>query len=890
MTLWTLIRRSLRHHWRGQLGVLLGAAVGSAALIGALVVGDSVRLSLRDLALQRLGWVDAAMAPADRFFDQSFAKNIWPGSAPKYHRATAALRLPATLARQDGTARANGIQVLGVGSDFWNDSAPANLKAIPPRSIVLNEALAAQLRAKPGDELVLRLHKPSALSREVPITPQNDASIALRVKVHAIAPADAPGNFSLHASQTPPLNAFLSIEELATAAGIPGKANLLLGSLRGVETLPPRQLYLDFMPGEAASPWDAMLLEYFDRVPTPLRPLLEEAGRSSMTGELLNNLLARSNTLSNLGLELRPLDGGKEIELRSSRIFLDPHVTLSVLEPTAHPLDRSQLLSQMVPVYPKEATSKSLSPFPYRQNIATNARPILTYLVNQLRSGERSVPYSMVSAAGSPLTPTDIKDDEVVINQWLADDMQLKVGETLDLTYFLVESGASLLERTNRFRIHSVVPMEGIHSDRQLMPEFPGLAKAESTHDWDAGFPLVHKIRDQDEAYWKKYRGTPKAFITLAAGQRMWANRFGNLTAIRFPVPESQSVSNVTDAIEGSFLSDIQPSKLGLHFDSVRAEALAGASQSQDFGGLFIGFSFFLILAALILMALLFQFGLEQRTAELGTLLALGFTPRRVRWLLLGEGTAVAFVGGVLGAFGGVGYAQAMLHGLTTLWRDAVGTSALRFHVTPMTLGIGLVASVLVCAATIWFVLRKQAARSARELMADAAGEVQSSKLKAQKSKWIALGCGGAAGGLGGGAGGFGLGANFLRCRRVVTRRGIGGGGGAAHGAGSFGVVARAFARRAGRARLHAAADAQPGQRGVAGERQLPRRGGGREQAGRRARRGKAFLRHRRLRALRRGHAARGARSQHGIGPRVLRVGREGDGGRERGAVPRARW
>lgn len=43
MTLRTLIVRSLRHHWRTHLGVGLGAAMGSAALIGALVVGDSVK-------------------------------------------------------------------------------------------------------------------------------------------------------------------------------------------------------------------------------------------------------------------------------------------------------------------------------------------------------------------------------------------------------------------------------------------------------------------------------------------------------------------------------------------------------------------------------------------------------------------------------------------------------------------------------------------------------------------------------------------------------------------------------------------------------------------------------------------------------------------------------
>src|SRR6185503_3147049 len=68
MTLRTLILRSLRFHWRGHLGVLLGAAIGSAALIGALVVGDSVRISLRELALQRLGNVHFAMDTGDRLF------------------------------------------------------------------------------------------------------------------------------------------------------------------------------------------------------------------------------------------------------------------------------------------------------------------------------------------------------------------------------------------------------------------------------------------------------------------------------------------------------------------------------------------------------------------------------------------------------------------------------------------------------------------------------------------------------------------------------------------------------------------------------------------------------------------------------------------------------
>ena len=95
-------------------------------------------------------------------------------------------------------------------------------------------------------------------------------------------------------------------------------------------------------------------------------------------------------------------------------------------------------------------------------------------------------------------------------------------------------------------------------------------------------------------------------------------------------------------------------------------------------------------------------------------LLALGFTPRQVRRLLLGEGVALAFIGGVLGALGGVAYAKVMLYGLATIWRDAVGASALSFHATPQTLAIGLFAATVVGAITVWLALRKSVRRSAR--------------------------------------------------------------------------------------------------------------------------------------------------------------------------------
>src|SRR4029453_12476378 len=101
ITLGRQVFRSLRFNWRSHLGVVLGAAVGSAALIGALVVGDSVRGSLRDTALQRLGWVGAAMDGGDRFFSQKLAERIVPinRTAPDEMNSwnfDAVLKLPGT--------------------------------------------------------------------------------------------------------------------------------------------------------------------------------------------------------------------------------------------------------------------------------------------------------------------------------------------------------------------------------------------------------------------------------------------------------------------------------------------------------------------------------------------------------------------------------------------------------------------------------------------------------------------------------------------------------------------------------------------------------------------------------------------------------------------------
>jgi putative ABC transport system permease protein len=168
------------------------------------------------------------------------------------------------------------------------------------------------------------------------------------------------------------------------------------------------------------------------------------------------------------------------------------------------------------------------------------ARGVMTYFVNELRAGERSTPYSMVTAMGAPVVPSAMGDDEILVNAWLAEDLQLNPGDAVELSYFTMGLGRGLVEAQARFRVHGVIPLSGAAADRELMPEFPGIEQAESTRDWDPSLPVdLSRIRPKDEQYWEEHRGTPKAFITLAAGQKIWANRYGNLTAVRYPADAS---------------------------------------------------------------------------------------------------------------------------------------------------------------------------------------------------------------------------------------------------------------------------------------------------------------------------------------------------------------
>jgi ABC-type antimicrobial peptide transport system permease subunit len=245
-------------------------------------------------------------------------------------------------------------------------------------------------------------------------------------------------------------------------------------------------------------------------------------------------------------------------------------------------------------------------------------------------------------------------------------------------------------------------------------PEFPGVSDVDNCRDWEPGIPMDMKaIRDKDEEYWDEHKGTPKGFITLAAGQKLWANRFGNLTAIRLP-----NEGQTPEAKANALALRLQLADIGLMPRDFKHDAGAAAKGSVDFGGLFIGLSMFLIAAALVFAALLFLFTLERRAAQIGLLLAVGWTRSMVRraWLL--EAGVIAVAGVLLGVIGGILYTQSALHGLSAIWTGATQGLPLVFSASFETIFNAALATLVVVLLTLGWASRKLFKVQARDLLA----------------------------------------------------------------------------------------------------------------------------------------------------------------------------
>ena len=187
--------------------------------------------------------------------------------------------------------------------------------------------------------------------------------------------------------------------------------------------------------------------------------------------------------------------------------------------------------------------------------------------------------------------------------------------------------------------------------------------------------------------------------------------------SIRVTPPADRSLAETRDRYAVRLRALLDPLAAGLSVQDVRTDGLAASRGSTDFGEYFTYFSFFLVLSALLLAGLFFRLGVEQRAREVGLLRAVGYTTGRIRGLLAGEGLVVTMAGGVIGIGGAIAYASMMMTGLGSWWSGAVGTDALRLHVSATSLAGGVIGVAVTAMACLWWTLRSLSRVSERSLL-----------------------------------------------------------------------------------------------------------------------------------------------------------------------------
>jgi putative ABC transport system permease protein len=179
----------------------------------------------------------------------------------------------------------------------------------------------------------------------------------------------------------------------------------------------------------------------------------------------------------------------------------------------------------------------------------------------------------------------------------------------------------------------------------------------------------------------------------------------------------AQTIEQVKTAFDQKLRLSLEPGVMGLVTMPVRQQGLTASQGATDFGEYFLYFSFFLVISALLLTALFFKLGVEQRLREIGLMQAVGFPAEKIRRQFLLEGFVLAVAGSLLGLAGGLAYAQLLMYGLRTWWVDAVGTTMLSLHVSPLSLIAGGAGGVVTAVGCIYVTLRRLRKRSTRSLL-----------------------------------------------------------------------------------------------------------------------------------------------------------------------------
>jgi len=641
----SLLRWPLRNAWFFRtlhLPVLLGTALAAAVLTGSLVVGDSLRGSLKARAERQLNGIESAYLGA-QLIEAERAAGL-PGQAVPALILQGSIQLDDPKLEPTAVPRATIVGINPAGREFLRLYTTGTE---PP--VLLGARTAKALNAKAGSKLTLGLERRSSIPRSSVLGRKSldDVTATKTVTVTVVLPEDHPSNdFQLVPNPTAPLLLYLPLEILQNAVDKPGRINAILA-------------------------------------------------KGSSTTEL-NAAFTKSLTLADWGLRVSVPGGNRGyVSVESEQLLLNP---MSV---TAAANAAATLGAAHEPTIVYLANVLSLGIEPIRTADASDGKKLLAYSVVAGVNPAAAAPLGPFLPTGI----TAMADDEIVLTDWADSPLKnLPLGSSITITYFRPDAADAGEKETHAtLRLKAYAAMAGPAGDANLTPPFPGITDKLSIGDWDEPFEMNKKrITRADDKYWEQHKATPKAYLTRAKAEQLFGSRLGSVTSVRVAVPAGTTPAAFAQVLQGDLLKSLDPSAAGLQFQPIREQLLTAGNGGTDFGLLFLLFSGLLILSAMLLTGLLFRLMIERRAKEIGVLSAVGWERTVVRRMLSREGSLIALLGTVIGVPLGILYANQMLGVLTSLWPDAEVKNYLGLHVSPYSPLIGAELTLL----TAWLTIR----------------------------------------------------------------------------------------------------------------------------------------------------------------------------------------
>lgn len=620
-------------HARSKNAWLVGIiALATALITGALMLGSSVRQSLRDAATARTGEVEWALMPQNQWFSDDL-------NTRTRGESNALIQQQAFCYNAEGVAV--NIMLYGVDDAFFRFAYGIEQ---PLTTALASPETLRELGLKSGENIVLRLPQKAHYAEGLSWSLGEQEMMGLRLPLHE---TEQGMGFQLSSGMQEGRSIFVPKSTLQQK----------LGKEEGGNTL-----------------------------------LLKKTGAGA--GDAL---LTQAPSLKDYGLELKQLDTG-QWELCSTQTFIPEAVGIALAQVSA----------------PQQG--------------------IFTYFVNELRLGDKRTPYSFITGMTQPIGG-ELVGEECRITQWLADDLGAKVGDCIDISYFEIQARGSLSSAAGQLRVKDIIPT----ADRRgLTPPFPGFTDSESCNDWDPSIPVdIDSIREEDEAYWNDYQGSPKLFISLEKAQQLFGSVSGQHSAIRFEHADGAQLQGELEAALAQHITLFQ----ALPLQDINQQ---GTEQSMDFSGLFLALSFFVIVAAVILLVLVSMLRMGAKRYEMALLQSLGYTGRGVLLLLMGEFGFFILLGTALGCLLALAYVAGILALLNSIWNSISGYATISFATGWQQIAMGAGISAGISLLSIYLVAKRSLHETLRQqLKHDYSRSIWTRSDQAQTLLWagMSLGC-----------------------------------------------------------------------------------------------------------------------------------------------------